>query len=117
MTGPGITTFTNESVVDSKRWGVMFHGGAPGTVIIDNGSVFSTGLTTFLMKSSYPTINVDRAQLTPKNGIILHSMLSDDAMSPDQSGGDTNIDANFSNTTLKGDVVNTNTAKCNRVSR
>lgn len=113
MTGPGITTFTNKSVVNSKRWGMMFHGGAPGTVIVNKGSVFNTGLTTFLMKSSYPTINVDGAQLKPKNGVILHAMLSDDAMSPDQSGGDTNIDATFSNMTMKGDIVHTNTAKCN----
>ena len=113
QTGPGTTIFTNGTVVNSQRWGVMFHGGAPGTVNIKNGSVFRTGLTTFLMKSSYPTINADRAQLTPGNGIILHAMLSDDAMSPDQSGGDTNIDANFSNMRMTGDIVNTNTAKCN----
>ncbi|MCE5252758.1 MAG: hypothetical protein LLG45_00890 [Actinomycetia bacterium] len=111
-TGPGTSTFTDRTVVDSDRWGVMFHGGAPGTVIVDGGSVFNTGLTCFLMKSSYPTINVDNARLNPGNGIILHSMLSDDPMSPDQSGGDTSIDFNVSNASLVGDVVNTNTTKC-----
>jgi hypothetical protein len=40
-------------------------------------------------------------------------MLSDDPMSPDQSGGDTNVDANFSNMSVNGDIVNTNTTKCN----
>lgn len=113
MTGPGTTTFTDGSVVNSKRWGMMFHGGAPGTVIVDKESVFKTGLTTFLLKNSYPTINVDKAQLKPRNGIIFHAMLSDDPMSPDQSGGDTNADINFSNMTAKGDIVHTNTAKCN----
>jgi hypothetical protein len=113
MTGPGTTTFTDKTVVDSKRWGIMFHGGAPGTVIVDKGSVFNTGLTTFLLKNSYPTFNIDNAQLNPKNGIILHAMLSDDPMSPDQSGGDTNVDANFSNMMMRGDIVHTNTTKCN----
>ncbi|OFW61866.1 MAG: hypothetical protein A2133_02635 [Actinobacteria bacterium RBG_16_64_13] len=113
MTGPGTTTFTNGSVVDSDRWGMMFHGGAPGTVEIDKGTAFNTGLTCFLMKNSYPTLNIDNAQLNPGNGIILHAMFSDDPMSPDQSGGDTNIDANFSNMSMKGDIVNTMTAKGN----
>lgn len=112
-TGPGTSTFTNMTVVNSERWGIMFHGGAPGTVNIDRGSVFNTGLTCFLMKSSYPTFNIDNAQLNAANGIILHAMLSDDPMSPDQSGGDTNIDANFSNMSMVGDIVNTNTGKCN----
>ncbi len=111
-TGPGTSTFTNQCVVNSDRWGIMFHGGAPGTVNINKGSVFNTGLTTFLMKNSYPTLNIDNAALNPGNGIILHSMLSDDPMSPDQSGGDTAIDANFSNMTVTGDIVNTNTTKC-----
>jgi hypothetical protein len=111
-TGPGTSTFTNASVVNSDRWGIMFHGGAPGTVNINKGSVFNTGLTCFLMKSSFPTFNIDNAVLNPGNGIILHSMLSDDPMSPDASGGDTNIDANFSNMSMAGDIVNTNTTKC-----
>ncbi len=113
MTGPGTTTFTNACVVNSKRWGMMFHGGAPGTVNIDEGTVFNTGLTCFLMKNSYPTINVDNAQLSAGNGIILQAMASDDPMSPDQSGGDTSIDATFSNMSMKGDIVNTMTAKGN----
>jgi hypothetical protein len=112
-TGPGTTTFTKATVVNSKRWGVMFHGGAPGTVVVDKGSAFNTGLTTFLLKNSYPTFEIDSAKLSPANGIILHAMLSDDPMSPDQSGGDTDVDADFSNMAMQGDIVNTNTTKCN----
>jgi hypothetical protein len=105
-TGPGTSTFTNGTIVNSDRWGIMFHGGAPGTVNINKGTVFNTGLTCFLMKTSFPTFNVDDAVLNPANGIILHAMVSDDPMSPDQSGGDTNIDANFSNMSMKGDIIN-----------
>ena len=81
--------------------------------MVDKGSAFNTGLTTFLLKNSYPTFKIDAAKLSPANGIILHAMLSDDPMSPDQSGGDTDVDADFSNMAVKGDIVNTNTTKCN----
>ena len=111
-TGPGTSTFTNGTIVNSARWGIMFHGGAPGTVNINKGSVFNTGLTCFLMKTSFPTFNIDNAVLNPGNGIILHAMLSDDPQSPDQSGGDTNIDANFSNMSMKGDIINSMPEKC-----
>jgi hypothetical protein len=112
-TGPGTSTFTNGTVVNSDRWGIMFHGGAPGTVNINKGSTFNPGLTCFLMKTGFPTFNIDGAQLNPGNGIIMQAMMSDDPGSPDQSGGDTNVDANFSNMSMKGDLVNTMTEKGN----
>lgn len=67
------------TIVNSDRWGVMWHGG--GTLDVSGGTEFNTGLTTFLDKGQAIEITVDGsegAQLNPGNGIIMQVMDDDD---------------------------------------
>ncbi|XVQ86388.1 hypothetical protein ACQP2K_02840 [Microbispora siamensis] len=67
------------TVVNSKRWGVMWHGA--GSVDVSGGTVINTGETTFLDKGQQVTINVNGSQgarLNPGNGVILQVMEDDD---------------------------------------
>lgn len=76
MTG-GSGTFTDGTIVNSGRFGVMSHRGA-GTVTVDKGSVFNTKKAVFQVKSGNPTFIVDNAKLNSASGIILQAMLNDD---------------------------------------
>lgn len=81
MTG-GSGIFTDECVVNSGRFGVMFHGA--GNLTIDKGSVFNTREAVIQVKGGFPTIIVDNAKLTSENGLILQAMVNDD---PNKGGG------------------------------
>jgi len=67
----------NGTVVNSDRFGVMWHANQGGVLNVSN-STLNTGLTTFLVKGTYNTINVDRSNINAGNGIILQLMDSDD---------------------------------------
>jgi len=79
----GSALFTNGSVVNSRRFGVMAHGGASGRLTIDKNSVFNTDKAVIQLKSSSPDIWVDGAHLRSKSGIILEAFVNDD---PDNGG-------------------------------
>lgn len=79
----GSALFTNGSVVNSRRFGVMAHGGASGRLRIDKNSVFNTDKAVIQLKSSSPDIWVDGARLRSKSGIILEAFVNDD---PDNGG-------------------------------
>jgi hypothetical protein len=67
------------TVVNSKRFGIMWHGG--GTLEVSGGTVFNTKETTFLDKGQAIKIAVDGAegaQLNPENGVIMQFMDDDD---------------------------------------
>lgn len=67
------------TVVNSDRFGVMWHGG--GTLDISGGTLFNTKKTTLLDKGQAITVTVDGskgAQLNPGNGIIMQLMDDDD---------------------------------------
>jgi hypothetical protein len=83
MTG-GSGIFTDASVVNSGRFGVMMHSGGRGTLTIDRGSAFHTKEAVIQVKSSYPTIVVNHARLESANGVILEAILNDD---PHAGGG------------------------------
>jgi hypothetical protein len=145
----GSATFTDETVVNSGRFGVMMHSGSGGGMLtIEKGSVFNTGSTAIQVKGRGANILVDNAQLNAENGIILQQMENDD---PNKAGGrdrahegeeagrgggqggpppgggqgappsgggpgggetfSTNVVATFRNVTLKGDVINSMTAR------
>lgn len=133
-------TFTNGTVVNSGRFGVMMHSQNVGILTIDKGSVFNCGETVIQPKSAYPEIIVDGATLNSGTGVILQAMVNDDPMAtgmPPMDGGDMggapgeepgaggaplgaaaaspvrDINATFSNTTLVGDMINSNTKDCN----
>jgi hypothetical protein len=132
--GDGI--FTEGTVVNSRRFGVMYHGS--GNLTIDKGTVFNTKSTAIQLKSPGHRIIVDNAQLNAENGIILQTMPNDDPYMPyiaslmagsgggqggPPSGGavpgdapaggggrSTDVNATFRNTALNGDIVNGDTA-------
>jgi len=139
--GGGNGIFTDGTIVNSGRFGVMFHGSGDH-LIIEKGAIFNTKSTAIELKSAGTNITVDNAQLNAENGIIIQTMVDDD---PNKAGsaasegnkpsvpesgksggnakgastseapappaaGNKNVNATFSNVTLKGDVVNGNTA-------
>jgi hypothetical protein len=81
MTG-GTGIFTDSCVVNSGRFGVMFHGSA--NLTIDKGSEFNTKEAVIQVKSARPTIVVDNAKLNSESGIILQAIENDD---PNMKGG------------------------------
>jgi hypothetical protein len=68
--------FTDGTVVNSRRFGVMYHG--PGDITIDKGSEFNTDSTAIQLKSPGHEVLVDGARLNPGNGILLQVMANDD---------------------------------------
>jgi hypothetical protein len=120
MTG-GSGVFTDATVVNSGRMGVMMHSGGSGTLTIDKGSVFNTREAVIQAKSSYPTIVVNNARLNSASGMILEAIVNDDPHAgggargggPPGGGaaaGPRSINASFSNVTLNGDIVHSMTS-------
>ncbi|MFC1440311.1 hypothetical protein ABUW04_18820 [Streptacidiphilus sp. N1-10] len=67
------------TVIDSKRFGVMWHGA--GSVDISGGTVLNSRTATFLDKGQQVSIVVDGsggARLNPGNGILVQVMENDD---------------------------------------
>jgi hypothetical protein len=146
----GSGVFTDGTVVNSRRFGVMYHGS--GDLTIDKGSIFNTKSTAIQLKSPSHNIVIDNAQLNSENGIIIQMMPNDDPNSrashsasaaPEsgaaggRSGGapaggeggnaprpegvagtavptvvSNDVNATIRNVTLKGDIINGNTASC-----
>lgn len=85
----GSGVFTDGTVVNSRRFGVMMDGsqGGGGTLTIDKGSVFNTKSSAIQIKDGILDIVVDNAKLNPENGIILQAMENDDPHASSASGG------------------------------
>ncbi|MXG88306.1 hypothetical protein [Nocardioides flavescens] len=67
------------TVIDSDRWGVMWHGS--GSVSIDGGTQVRTGRATFLDKGQAVDVTVDGsdgAKLLPADGTLFQLMEDDD---------------------------------------
>jgi hypothetical protein len=67
------------TVIDSQRWGVMWHGA--GSVDVSGGTIVNSDRATFLDKGQQVAIDVDGSQgarLNPRNGILLQLMEDDD---------------------------------------
>jgi hypothetical protein len=122
--GNGSATFTNHSVVNSRRFGVMMHQGTGGgTLIIDGGSVLTSKSTAIEIKARGTNIVIDNAEIHPGNGVLIQTMENDDPimknMPPPPSGvpGDAgggrpphpifsgDVVAKFKDARLSGDVV------------
>ena len=79
MAAQGSGVFTDGSIVNSRRFGVMMHSGnGGGTLTIDKGSVFNTRSTAIQIKSRGAKVLIDNAKLVPGNGVILQAMVNDD---------------------------------------
>jgi len=81
--GDGV--FTDGTMVNSDRYGVMFFG--TGNLTIDKKSVFNTKKTSIQVKGCGSNIVVDDATLNPGNGIILQTMANDDPYMSGRGGG------------------------------
>lgn len=118
MAAEGSGIFTDGTVVNSDRFGVMAHSNGNGTLRIERGSVFNTGEAIIQAKGSFPTIEVDNATLNSEDGIILQLMANDDPYFavflesfPELAGEPGSAaSASFSNMALTGDIINGNTA-------
>jgi len=86
MLAQGSGVFTDGTVVNSRRFGVMAGGGmgSGGDLTIEKGSVFNTKEAVIMLKGTNKNIVVDNAKLNPENGVILQVMKNDDPM---MSGG------------------------------
>ncbi|MFT3907740.1 MAG: right-handed parallel beta-helix repeat-containing protein [Steroidobacteraceae bacterium] len=82
----GSATFSDNTVVDSGRFGVVMHSGSGGTLTLDSGTVFNTRSTGIQVKGRGAIIVVDDARIKPANGILLQAMENDDPMAGGGSG-------------------------------
>lgn len=120
----GSALFTDGTVVNSGRFGVMGHSSwGTNTLTIDRGTIFNTQKAVIQLKASDPALTpdiiVDNAELNSDSGIILQSIATDNPLHKSRGKslppGDgpipsTDVNATFSNMTLKGDIINGNTA-------
>ncbi|WP_221800930.1 hypothetical protein [Oceanobacter mangrovi] len=123
MAAEGSGTFTDGTVVNSDRFGVMLHSSGTGTLTIERGSVFNTGEAVIQAKGSFPTIVASDSELNSEDGIILQMMANDDpyfatfmAENPDLFSGTSDAGeatASFTDMTLDGDIIQGNTASGN----
>jgi hypothetical protein len=123
MQAEGSGTFTDGTVVNSRRFGVMMHSGmmpsriGNGMLIIDKGSVFNTKSTAIQVKGRGTHIVIDNAKINAANGIILQAMVNDDPMVPaGPLAGATNpalstVTAIFRRVALTGDIINSRTSQ------
>jgi len=113
--GPASGVFTDGTVVNSGRFGVMMHSNSGGTLTIDKGTVFRTKSTAIQIKSSNPTIVVDNARLYPGNGILLQAVVNDDPYMVQLGfpASGSSVDATIRNTRLAGDIINGNSLAAN----
>jgi hypothetical protein len=121
----GSGTFTDGTVVNSRRFGVMMHTGVGGgTLLIDKGSVFNTQSTAIQVKGRGTHIIIDNAKINAGNGIILQAMINDDLMAPTGPlPGQANpavaadgtapgaVSAVFRHVALTGDIINSRTSQ------
>ncbi len=109
--------FTDRTIVNSGRIGVMMHTGTGGgKLIIDKGSQFNTKDTVIQVKGRGTDILVDGAVLHTDSGVILQSMANDDPFfvagkgdSMGAKGYSKDVNAVFKNTILEGDIINSYT--------
>ena len=128
MTGGGTSTFTNGTIVNSGRFGIMAHQTDVGELIVEKGCIFNTERAVIQLKSACPAVLVDNAELNSKNGIILEAIVNDDPWMSNMPGGDMGMpggdmgmpgrakgndvaNVTFRNMTLNGDIVNSMTSE------
>jgi hypothetical protein len=73
----GSAHFTDATVMNSDRLGVMTYSGST-ILTIDRGCVFNTKKAAIQVKGGSPVISVDSAELNSESGVIFQAMLLDD---------------------------------------
>lgn len=127
MAAQGSGTFTDGTVVNSRRYGVMVHGGeGGGTLTIDGRSVVNSRSTGIQVKGRGTTILIDNAEVHAGNGVLVQAMVNDDpflkammaqgtigVQSAEAQGAaekySPDVDVTLRATTLAGDLLNTRT--------
>ncbi len=130
--GNGSGTFTDGTVVNSRRFGVMMHQGTGGgTLTIEKGTVFNTKSTLIEVKDRGTNIVVDNAELHSGNGVIIQTMENDDPIMKAMAGGpggapggvpgvdgppgggsfSGDVTAAFKDVTLSGDIIHAMTRR------
>lgn len=124
VNGSGV--FTDGTVVNSRRFGVVMHSGiGGGQLTIERGSVFNTLSTAIEVKGRGSAIVIDDARIQAGNGVILQAMLNDDPYATGTGGPPPGIDtsdmpapdpnapayspdvvATLRNADLRGDFIN-----------
>jgi hypothetical protein len=134
--GLGLTTEELKSipnkptVINSKKYGVMWHARPGNPLTVDGGTTFNTPKTTFIVCGVAAVLNVDGAKgtrINPGNGVIMQVMSDDEppgmmgqgtspyeepTTAPQPIAGFDNTSvkdaatANFTNIALKGDFYN-----------
>jgi hypothetical protein len=118
----GSGVFTDGTIVNSGRFGVMMHQGqGGGQLTIDKGSIFHTKATAIEVKGRGANIVVDGASIYPEDGVILQTLNPDDPYMTDlikkamAAGGGPpkaspriysgDVVAAFKNVNLRGDLI------------
>lgn len=70
--------YTNGTVAESKRWGILAFRSSGGLVRINKGTRFHTGKSALVFKGSSIRAEIDNAVLEAENGTILQLMDNDD---------------------------------------
>lgn len=101
------TTLNNVSATAASH-GIMIHNvmGRPtevATLVIKGGS-YTTGKSSIWVKSANADIQVDGATFEPSDGLILQSVINDDANATKPTDQSPGIKATFSNSTLTGGI-------------
>jgi hypothetical protein len=118
------------TVINSKKYGVMWHARSGNPLTVDGGTTFNTPKTTFIVAGVGAVLNVDGAKgakINPGNGVIMQVMSDDEppgmmgqgdspyeepTTAPQPIAGFDNTStkdaatSNFSNIDLKGDFYN-----------
>jgi hypothetical protein len=118
------------TVINSKKYGVMWHARSGNPLTVDGGTTFNTPKTTFIVKGVAAVLNMDGskgAKINAGNGVIMQVMSDDEppgmmgqgnsayeepTAAPKPIAGFDNTStkdaatANFSNIALKGDFYN-----------
>ena len=76
--GNGCVEFKNGAVVNSKRFGVFCHRHNGGWLKVHSGAQFHTDASCMVVKGSTLNIELDGAEMVPRNGTILQLMDNDD---------------------------------------
>lgn len=83
--GGGVVVLTDETVVNSRRFGVMAHDQGLnylqpdyGRLVVEKGSEINSEFAAIQIKNASISVEVNGARLNPKNGLLLEVMENDD---------------------------------------
>ena len=77
--GNGWVTFTDGTVINSRKLGVMMHQGTGGSLLtVEKKSIINSKNTSVQIKGRGADVIIDDSTLNPENGILIQTMRNDD---------------------------------------